>query len=229
MICKRFLTVQSTCRRGATLPLLAVTIVALVSFLALGIDVGMMIISKQEAQDAADLASLTAARTLNGDGTNNYNQSAATTNAQNILSYNTILGQPIQASQLQLTYGSYDYNQNSQTFNANFPPTSGVPTTAVTASVTSNNMAAGFATIFGISFFPNVTATATAVHRPRDIALVMDLSGSMRFGTLLGFDFYTTTRTTNNPDPLYPTFTHYSSASSSLQGPSSNQTSGIDS
>jgi Flp pilus assembly protein TadG len=229
MICRQSLVVRSKCRRGASLPFLAVTLVGLMSFLALGIDVGMLMIAKQEAQAAADLAALTAARTLNGDATSNYNQSAATTNAQNILSFNTILGQPIQASQLQLTYGSYDYNQNTQTFNANFPPTSGVPTTAVTASVTSNNMAAGFAAIFGMSFFPNVTATATAVHRPRDIALVMDLSGSMRMGTCLGFDFYTQTRTTNNPDPVYPTFGHYSSASTFLQGPNSNQTSSYDS
>ncbi len=229
MICRQSLVVRSKCRRGATLPFLAVTLVALMSFLALGIDVGMLMIAKQEAQAAADLAALTAARTLNGDATSNYNQSAATTNAQNILSFNTILGQPIQASQLQLTYGSYDYNQNTQTFNANFPPTSGMPTTAVTATVTSNNLATGFASIFGINFFPNVTATATAVHRPRDIALVMDLSGSMRMGTCLGYDFYTQTRTTNNPDPLYPTFGHYSAASASLQGPSSNQTSSYDS
>ena len=57
----------------------------------------------------------------------------------------------------------------------------------------------------------------------------MDLSGSMRMGTCLGFDFYPTSRTTNNPDALIPTFGHYSSANANLQGPSTNQTSSYES
>ena len=60
----------------------------------------MLAIAKTQAQQAADLAALTAARTLNGNSTSTYNQSAATTNAQNILTYNVILGQSIQSSQL---------------------------------------------------------------------------------------------------------------------------------
>ena len=100
-----------------------------------------------------------------------------------------------------------------------------MPTSAVAATVTTNGLPVAFGSIFGSQFLPNVTATAQAVHRPRDIALAVDLSGSMRMGTCLGFDFYTTTRTTNNPDPLVPTFGHYSSASAALQGPTTNRTS----
>jgi Flp pilus assembly protein TadG len=229
MINKRNVTRRFKCRRAATLPFIAITLIALLGFLALGIDLGMLVIAKAEAQNAADLAALTAARTLNGSATNNYNQSAATTNAQNILTYNTILGQPIQASQLQLTYGSYDYNQTMQTFNANFPPIAGMPTTAVTATVTSNNSATAFGAVLGYNLLPSVTATATAVYRPRDIALVIDLSGSMRMGTCLGFDFCTSSRTSNNPDSVYPTFGHYSSANAVMQGSSANRTSSYDS
>lgn len=210
------------------MPLLAVTLVALVGFLALAIDLGMLVIAKSQAQNAADLAALTAARTLTGDSTSNYNQSNATTNAQNIANFNNILGQSVQTSQLQLSYGTYDYNQTTQAFTANFPPTSGMPLTAVSTTVTSNNLSAAFSTVFGIQFLPSVTATATSVHRPRDIALVMDLSGSMRMGTCLGYDFYTPTRTGNNPDTVYPTFGHYSSGSAGMQGPTSNQTSSYD-
>jgi Flp pilus assembly protein TadG len=215
-------------RRGTILPLLAVSLTALVGFLALGIDLGMLVIAKAQAQNAADLASLTAARTLTGDAGSNYNQGAATTNAQNILTWNVILGKSIQSSQLQLTYGTYDYDQTTQTFNANFPGTAGTPTTAVTATVSSNNPPSAFSTIFGFQFLPNVTASATAVHRPRDFALVMDLSGSMRMGTCLGFDFWTQTRSTNNPDPVYPTFGAYSSGSAAVQGPTANRTSSVD-
>ena len=212
-------------RRGTVLPLVALTIVAQLSFLALAIDLGMLAIAKTQVQNAADLAALTAARTSNGDATSTYNQSAATTNAQNALTYNSILGKAIQSSQLQLSYGSYDYNQTTQTFNANFPATSGMPNTAVDATVTSNSLPGGFSKIFGSQFLPNVSATAQAVHRPRDIALVMDLSSSMRYGTLLGFDIQTSTRTTNNPDTLVPTFGHYSSSSAGLTGPTTNRTS----
>ena len=221
---------RSAARRGTILSLLALTIVGLVAFLGLAIDLGMLAIAKTQAQDAADLAALTAARTLNGNPTGTYNQAAATTNAQNILTYNYILSQGIQSSQLALTYGSYDYNQTTQTFNANYPPTSGVPTTAVTATVTSNSLPGAFSKIFGSSLLPNVSATAQAVHRPRDIGLVMDLSGSMRFGTCLGFDFFTNSRTTNNPDSVVPTFGQYSggNAATYLQGPTTNSTSSDD-
>jgi Flp pilus assembly protein TadG len=202
--------------------------VAQLSFLALAIDLGMVAISKTQAQQAADLAGLAAARSLNGSAASNYNQSGATTNAQNLLSYNRVLGQQIQASQLQLTYGSYDYNQTTQTFSANYPPTTGAPTTAVTATVTTGSSPAAFSNVFGTQLLPNLSATAQAVHRPRDIALVMDLSSSMRYGTMLGFDITTSSRNSNNPDTLVPTFGHYSSSSAGLTGPTTNQTSSYD-
>ncbi len=96
--------------------------------------------------------------------------------------------------------------------------------TAVDATVTSNSLPGGFSKIFGSQFLPNVSAEAQAVHRPRDIALVMDLSSSMRYGTLLGFDIQTSTRATNNPDTLVPTFGQYSS-NTGLTGPTTNRTS----
>lgn len=216
-------------RRGTILALLVVLLVALIGFLGLAIDLGMLAVARAQAQNAADLAALTAARTLNGDPSTTYNQGSATTNGQNVLTYNSILGQQIQTTQLALTYGSYDYNQSTQTFNANFPATTGQPYTAVAATVTANTLPAAFSKIFGSNYLPAVTTTAQAVHRPRDIALVMDLSGSMRFGTCLGFDFWTNSRTSNNPDPLVPTFGHYSSGSAGMQGPTSSQTSAIDS
>jgi hypothetical protein len=208
--------------------LLALSIVVMVGFLALAVDLGMLAIAKTQTQNAADLVALTAARTVNGDASNNYNQAAATTNAQSILTYNLILGQTIQSSQMQLSFGSYDYNQTTKTFNANFPATTGNPETAISATVTSSSLPVGFSKIFGTQFLPNVSANAQAAHRPRDIALVMDFSGSMRMGTCLGFDFYTSSRSTNNPDTVYPKFGHYATNSASMQGPSTNQSSSDD-
>ncbi len=207
------------------MPILALTLVLMIGFLALAIDVGLLMIAKSQAQQAADVAALTAARTINGNSSNNYNESAATTNAQNVLTYNTVLGQSIKSSQLQLSYGSYDYNATTQTFSANFPATSGQSYTAVAATVTSSGSKSAFSSVWGSSLLPAVSSTAQAVHRPRDIALTIDLSGSMRLGTELGFDYATATRATNNPDPLYPTFAQYSSSSAVMQSGTSIQTS----
>src|SRR5947208_15386257 len=98
-------------RRGTIVALLALAIVGLIGFLGLAIDLGMLAIAKTQAQNAADLACLTAARTVNGDSSTTYNNVAATTNAKNLLTYNYILGQSITSSQLAVSYGSHDYNQ----------------------------------------------------------------------------------------------------------------------
>jgi Flp pilus assembly protein TadG len=217
-------------RRGTIVSLLALTLVGLMAFLALAIDLGMLSIAKTQAQQAADLAALTAARTLNGDSTENYNSSAATTNAQNIMTYNYILGQPVRpAHQMAVTYGSYDYSSTAQSFSTHFPASNGVPYTAVHATVTTTSLPGAFSTVLGAQFLPNVTAIAEAVHRPRDIGLSMDLSSSMRYGTLLGFDMVQNRRTTNNPDTLMPTFGQYSSTNASILGPSSDRTSAYNS
>ncbi len=220
---------RPACRRGIVLPAVALLIVVMVGFLALAIDLGMLAIAKTQVQQSADLAALTAMRTLNGNSSINYNQSAATTNAQNVVTYNVVLGQTVQSSQLTLTFGSYDYNQSTSTFSANFPPTTGAAETAVSATITSNSLPGAFSSMLKAQLLPKVTATAQAVHRPRDIALVMDLSSSMRYGTMLGFDITTSSRTTNNPDSVVPTFSHYSSSSAGLVGGTSNQTSSYDS
>ena len=205
---------RHTQRRGTIVCFLALTIILLIAFLGLAIDLGMLAIAKTQAQHAADLAASRAARTLNGNAGSTYNSANATTNAQNILTYNYILGQQVNPThQLTITFGSRDYNQTTQTFRANFPPTTGVPYTAVTATVTTTSLPGAFSKVFGAQILPNVTATATAVPRPRDIAFAADLSGSMRMGTCLGYDFYTNSRVSNNPDINVPTFGHYSSSS----------------
>ena len=61
------------CRRGTILPLLAISLIALLGFVALAIDVGMMAIARTQCQNAADCAALTGARTLSGDQATNDN------------------------------------------------------------------------------------------------------------------------------------------------------------
>ena len=80
---------------------------------------------------------LTAVRTLNGNSTNSYNNDRGDDQRPD----DPELQPHPRAARFNrrsctLTYGSYDYNQTTQTFSANYPPTSGVPWTAVTATVT---------------------------------------------------------------------------------------------
>ena len=159
--------------------LLALTIVAMVGFLALAIDLGMLAIAKTQAQQAADLAALTAARSLNGIASRQLQPDCGHDQRAEILTYNVVLGQPIQSSQLQLTYGSYDYNQTTQTFSANFPATAAQPATAVTATVTSNSLPAAFSKIFGTSVPAQrhghrPGGPPPARHRPGDGPLRLD-------------------------------------------------------
>jgi len=216
--------------------------IVLLAFMALAIDLGIMAVAQTQAQQAADLAALAAARTLNGTG----NTGQATTNAQNAAGYNYIYGQKIVLPAGNVTYGTYDYTgpsgstytQTGQTFTANglvsgTTATANEPYSAVAVTLTGQGAPAFSAFILpASSSLWNVSATAWAVARPRDIALIMDQSGSIRFGTALRYDPLSSVASgSNNPDPLYPIWGAYSSIQSttptngttnSMQGPNTN-------
>ena len=201
--------------------------VLMVGFLALAIDLGMLAIAKTQAQQAADVAALTAAAHPERQRSINYNQSAATTNAQNVLTYNPILGQPLQSSQLQLTYGSYDYNQTTQTFNANYPATSGMPETAVTATVTIQQLAGRVQLDLGVAIPPERHShrpggPPAARHRPGDGPLRLDALRHLPRVRLL----HHLAHHQQSRHPV-PTFGHYSSSNAGMQGPTTNQTSSL--
>src|SRR5262249_30931605 len=65
-----------------------------------------------------------------------------------------------------------------------------------------------FARVLGINTVP-ASAVAVAVHRPRDIALVLDFSGSMRFSSLSAYPYSGTKTGSLNPDPKFPKFGHW--------------------
>src|SRR2546423_4218546 len=80
-------------RDGAVLPLVTVCLVALMAFVALAIDVGMMAVARTKAQSAADIAALAGARTLNGQTGNNV--TAAIAEAREAAESNPILASQI--------------------------------------------------------------------------------------------------------------------------------------
>lgn len=205
-------------RRGTIVPTLALSLVALMGLIALAVDIGLIAVARTQAQNAADIAALSGARALNGDQSANYNLANSVSTARNSATYNKILNEPISASQVTVRTGVYKYDPAALRFNpdpASFttstsaaPPSGGGSWTATEATI-SMNQPTYFARVIGINSF-NVGATATAVHRPRDIALVLDFSLSMKFASMTNYPSSGDGARSLNPDPVWPKFGHYS-------------------
>ena len=220
-------------RRGTFIPLLAVCAATLLAFVALAIDLGMLTLARTQCQNAADSCALAAARALNarpGSTDAGYANALATVNAvapQNSYVGGNFSAPGAAASQNApgLEVGLYEYNSTDGAFATNFtnaagnPPTGRVWTSArVTLSV---NQPLFFARVFPTLKGANPTmpgtwqngATATAVHRPRDIALILDYSGSMRFGSTFNWGEGNRSPALDggslSNDPVYPQFGHY--------------------
>lgn len=241
-------------RRGAVLPLVAICMVALMGMLALAIDIGMVAIARSQAQNAADSAAMAGARTINGSATYNYAQ--VPINAITAATDNNVFGTAIQGSpgsianpsadvftsgQVTVQCGGFGYvyndgNPSAEGFQLTMPgKPSGEPYSAVSVTVLTSSPTS-FGRVFGLNAF-TVSATSAAVHRPRDVVIIMDLSGSMRFESLPGVYVDASNvawpsqpnfgrNVSMNPDPVFPQFGHYSAtAAAALQGNTSYPTS----
>ena len=58
---------RATHRRGAIVPLTALSLIALLGFVALAIDLGLLMIARNQCQNTADSAAMAGARALNGE------------------------------------------------------------------------------------------------------------------------------------------------------------------
>lgn len=205
-------------RKGAALVVLLLSIMALFAFLALSIDLGMLAVARTQCQDAADAAAMTGARTLNGttSGGSNNNYANVSPNAIAAVTANNIMGRSLTSSQLALDIGRYTYVAANQRFEGQFPGPSSDNWSLVRATVSAdvtNQLA--FSRVLG--YLPgNITAVATAAHRPRDVAVILDYSGSMRYASHLGGNPFRTNLSSNNPDTNVPAFGHYSDSAAAL-------------
>jgi Flp pilus assembly protein TadG len=200
-------------RRGSILPLVAVCLVALIAMIALGIDLGVLAVARTEAQNAADLAALAGVRTLQGAVPDN-NRPNAEAFAKTAASSNTVLNNAVQTSQVTVTTGVYVYDTTAQQFRPDFSGTQGTNWTAMRVQI-ATSQPTYFAQMFGLGPV-NVGAVATAVHRPRDVAIVLDFSTSMQYSSntnIRGADWGLPVGGLNpagsgsqNPDPIYPQF-----------------------
>jgi hypothetical protein len=232
--------------------MVALWIVVLFCFIALAIDLGMMAVTRNQCQEAADAAALSGARALNGttSATNPSNFNGASTAARTTAGYNYIISQQINstpgANQVQVQIGNYAYDASKPSpdgngtglFSTNIPGSnpavssmvadtttpSATTYNAVSVTVNSAPRSYSFAQLFNLLPGVNMpttyamSASATAAHRPRDVAIAFDLSGSMGADTGWGQIFkYQYNQYARQPvgwmnDPIYPKFGHYSNA-----------------
>ena len=203
-------------RQGSVAPAIAISLVGLCGAVALAIDVGRVAVAKLQCQSAVDVAAMAGARTLNGIMPQDL--TSATTNAQNAALTYQIMGQPIVTSDLTVTHGTYHYDTSAQQFVPSYTLQTGENYNLTKVSIT-KSCPTTFANVFGFSAF-SVTASATAAHRPRDVAIVLDYSGSMNNESdLWNNESYldngqsapnNPNYTSNNQESVYPKFGHYS-------------------
>jgi Flp pilus assembly protein TadG len=197
-------------RRGSVLPLVAVCLTALMAMIALGVDLGLLAVARTQCQNAADLAALAGTRELNGNIADN-NRPAAQTFAVTAATNNSVLSVPLVASQVAYTTGVYRYNSTSQMFAADFSGTKGATESWTAMQITvQTQQPTYFARVFNLGPIA-VSATAVAVHRPRDVAIALDFSTSMQYGSnvnIRGVNESSSDPTAGsmNPDPNYPQF-----------------------
>lgn len=210
-------------RRGTVLPLVVISLTALFGFVAIAIDLGLIVVARSQCQNAADSAALAGARTLNGDAAINNNYTAAQQAAVDAATSNSVLAAAVPSAKVTVALGSYSYDRATSKFAVQIPRDPSDNWTLVRATVDYQGDFS-FGRVLGFSQY-DTGATATAAHRPRDVAVILDFSGSMRFGSLHGVPYYnprtapgnTPPTGTNNPESIYPTFGHYADPSTGLQ------------
>ncbi|OWK40905.1 hypothetical protein FRUB_04797 [Fimbriiglobus ruber] len=220
--------------------MLAVFITSLFAFVALAVDLGILTVARSNCQNAADAAALSGARTLDNKPTSvNNNAAAAMNNAvytiagNGSVSGNSLLNTGFATSNVtSVQVGLYTYSSTAGQFSASgwstayVPSGGGQPSTTAAPATDANGNPAGswtavqvavqgsqptfFGKIFGTSSL-STNAVAVAVHRPRDIAMSLDFTGSMGFGSLISTAQYysNANQVMNDPNAVYPQFSNY--------------------
>ena len=156
--------------------LAALLLILMAGMVAFAVDLGYVALAKTQLQAAADAAALAgaAASSLSASGMQQVAQTCA--------GYNQVAGRQVQLNANDFQVGTWDST------NCKFKAITGSGTgTAVMVTVRTGSGYGGatplfFGKVFGISSV-NQQASAVAAVNPRDIAFVIDLSGSMNDDT----------------------------------------------
>lgn len=214
-------------RWGTVLPMIGVCLIAIFAFVTLAVDLGMIAVARTQCQNAADVAALVGCRTLDNKQPDNpgydNNRPAAVQAAKDAATGSPFMAGTVATAKTPTTTvraGTYEYDAAAQTFVVTYPsaPPAGRSWTAVEVSV-ALDQPTYFARIWGVNSMPS-GARAVAVYRPRDVAFVLDMTGSMAYGSTFNYS-----GTHLNADPLAPAFGHYASVQSKLVA-TANETNG---
>jgi len=207
-------------RPGTIVPFLAVTVVVLFAFVALAVDLGVLAVARTECQAGADTAALAGCRILNARPTTVDNdRPAALQKAHDVLLENILYNHNFTDSHVVSIKAGVYYYDTSVTpnhFNIKYTKAANESWSAIEVIV-SNNTPTDRRTMFAKVHAPgvmgitsmNTGARALAVHRPRDVAMVLDYTGSMGYDSSLNWPVTGAVSGLINPDPAYPKFGHY--------------------
>ncbi|RJP40534.1 MAG: VWA domain-containing protein [Phycisphaerales bacterium] len=185
-------------RRGVIAVLLLILLPVIAGFAALTVDVGVIYNSRTDLQRAADAAAMAAALALSDNQFSSDPLELARQEALSIISQNPVLGEQVTLdASTDIVFGRGNFDPTTSTYS--FVASEVLPD-AVRIIVRKTDTSANgplnlyFAGIFGHNT-TNVSASAAAAITPRDMVVVSDISGSLKFDSLLA---YWPTRTINN-------------------------------
>ena len=156
--------------------LAAVMLVMLMGFIAFAVDIGYIGVVRTQLQTAADAAALAAAGNSGGS------QAEMVQTAQQFANANMAAGRNIQLNAGDVEFGSWDAGTKEFTSLSSGQVGTAVRVTVRTGAGSGGETALFFGRIFGMSSLAQ-EASAIAAVNPRDIAFVVDLSGSMNDDT----------------------------------------------
>jgi len=161
-------------RRGATLVLSLLLIVAMLGMVAFAVDTGYIMLVRTQLQVAADSAAMAAAAYLGKP----FEEILAP--ADEYAGYHFAGGKPVEIDSSDVELGLWD--SDTRTFTPSDEMGNAVRVTARRDASAGGEAPLFFARIFGNHSF-HMSASAVAMANPRDIAFVIDLSGSMNNDT----------------------------------------------
>ncbi len=161
-------------RRAATLVLAALMITAMLGMVAFAVDVGYIMLVRTQLQVAADSAAMAAAAHLGKP----FDEIVAA--ADEYAGYHIAGSKPVDVEAAEVELGFWD--SKVRTFTPTTKMGNAVRVTARRDAARGGEAPLLFARVFGTDSF-KMSASAVAMANPRDIAFVIDLSGSMNNDT----------------------------------------------
>jgi hypothetical protein len=167
--------------------MLAVSLVVLLSFAALAVDISWLRFAQFQAQNAADAGAHAALVELRST----FSESAARTRASQLVVANAVAGEAAAADpSVDITFGIWDFDL-AETNPEMAYTEGGDPFNAVSVTVRREEGGPGagpvrffIAPILGEEFgSANAAANAVGALRPRDMVVVMDITGSMSYNS----------------------------------------------